>query len=59
VSIDAMGCQIEIAEKIIEKGVDYLLAVKQNQKTLYEDIESAFLVYENQCSQQRKLMAQK
>ncbi len=54
-----MGCQIEIAEKIIEKGVDYLLAVKQNQKTLYEDIESAFLVYENQCSQQRKLMAQK
>ena len=47
VSIDAMGCQIEIAEKIIERKGDYLLAVKQNQKTLYEDIESAFLVYEN------------
>ena len=47
VSIDAMGCQTEIATKIIEKGGDYLLAVKQNQKTLYEDIESAFLVYEN------------
>jgi predicted transposase YbfD/YdcC len=46
VSIDAMVCQIEIAEKIIEKGGDYLLAVKQNQKTLYEDIESAFFVHE-------------
>ncbi len=42
-----MGCQIEIAEKIIEKGGDYLLAVKQNQKTLYEDIESAFFVHKN------------
>lgn len=40
-----MGCQIDIASKIIEKGGDYLLAVKQNQKTLYEDVESAFLVY--------------
>lgn len=45
VSIDAIGCQKEIAEKIIEKEADYLLAVKQNQKTLYQDIESAFLVY--------------
>lgn len=47
VSIDAMGCQTEIAKKIIEKDGDYLLAVKQNQKTLFEDIESAFLVYQN------------
>ena len=42
VSIDAIGCQIEIASKIIDKAGDYLLAVKQNQKTLYEDIQSAF-----------------
>lgn len=48
VSMDAMGCQKEIAEQIIEQKGDYLLAVKQNQKTLYEDIESAFLVYEKQ-----------
>lgn len=48
VSIDAMGCQKEVAEQIIEQKGDYLLAVKQNQKTLYEDIESAFLVYEKQ-----------
>ena len=47
VSIDAIGCQIEIASKIIDKAGDYLLAVKQNQKTLYEDIQSAFLVHEN------------
>lgn len=56
VSIDAMGCQTEIAEKVIDGGGDYLLAVKQNQKTLYEDIESAFLVYqkeeETSCSTQ-------
>src|SRR5690606_20249086 len=45
VSIDAMGCQKNIAEKIIEKQADYFLAVKQNQKILYEDIESAFLVF--------------
>lgn len=45
VSIDAMGCQKEIAEKIIEREADYFLAVKQNQKTLHTDIESAFLVY--------------
>ena len=45
VSIDAMGCQKEIASQIISQQGDYLLAVKQNQKTLYEDIESAFLVH--------------
>lgn len=45
VSIDAMGCQKEIAEQIVEQKADYLLAVKQNQKTLYEDVESAFLVF--------------
>lgn len=46
VSIDAMGCQKDIAEKIIEKEADYFLAVKQNQKSLYQDIESAFFVFQ-------------
>ncbi len=46
ISIDAIGCQRNIAEKIIEKGADYFLAVKQNQKALHQDIESAFLVFE-------------
>lgn len=34
VSIDAMGCQIAIAEKIISKDADYILAVKDNQMEL-------------------------
>lgn len=42
VSIDAMGTQREIAELIIEKGGHYFLAVKNNQKYLYEDMECAF-----------------
>lgn len=33
VTIDAMGCQEKIAEKIIQQGTDYVLAVKDNQKT--------------------------
>jgi predicted transposase YbfD/YdcC len=36
VSIDAMGCQRDIADKIIKKGADYLLAVKENQKNLFD-----------------------
>lgn len=42
VTIDAMGCQTEIAEQIIEQGGDYLLAVKANQGHLYQDIEFLF-----------------
>jgi predicted transposase YbfD/YdcC len=34
VTADAMSCQTEIARKIRAKGADYLLAVKENQKTL-------------------------
>ena len=36
VTIDAMGCQKEIAKQIQTQGGDYLLAVKDNQKTLHE-----------------------
>lgn len=42
VTIDAMGCQTEIAEKIIAGGGDYFLSVKKNQKGLYENIEWLF-----------------
>jgi predicted transposase YbfD/YdcC len=42
VTIDAMGCQKEIASAIIEQEADYLLAVKENQPRLYEDIEQFF-----------------
>jgi predicted transposase YbfD/YdcC len=43
VSIDAMGCQAEIAGKIIEGQADYVLAVKANQPTLHEGIVEFFL----------------
>ena len=39
VTIDAMGCQREIAQKIIDKKADYLLALKGNQGTLRDDVE--------------------
>jgi predicted transposase YbfD/YdcC len=39
VTIDAMGCQREIASKIIDKKADYILALKGNQGTLREDVE--------------------
>ncbi len=38
VSIDAMGCQTNIAEKIIEEA-DYILVVKANQEQLLEHIK--------------------
>lgn len=42
VTIDAMGCQKKIAEKIIEKEADYTLAVKENQSNLYTNIKEYF-----------------
>ena len=42
VTIDAMGCQTDIASKIIEKEGNYLLAVKGNQGHLLDDIKEAF-----------------
>ena len=43
VTIDAMGCQKDIAEKIVDKDADFLLAVKDNQPHLREAIEAAFV----------------
>ena len=40
VTIDAMGCQKAIAQKIVERGGDYVLTVKDNQEHLREDIEA-------------------
>jgi len=39
VTIDAMGCQRDIARKIIDKKADYVLALKGNQGTLRDDVE--------------------
>ena len=37
-----MGCQREIVKKIVEKNADYIIAVKKNQPTLYEQIKQLF-----------------
>lgn len=39
---DALFCQKDITEKIVERGGDYVLPVKQNQKNLRDDIHTAF-----------------
>lgn len=43
VTIDAMGCQTEIAKQIVDAGGEYILAVKGNQPTLHEGIVGHFL----------------
>src|SRR6516225_3639997 len=42
VTIDALGCQKEIAEQIVAQGGDYVLAVKGNQPTREADLAAAF-----------------
>ena len=38
VTIDAMGCQTEIASTVIDRGADYVLALKKNQPQLHQDV---------------------
>ncbi|NRA83582.1 MAG: ISAs1 family transposase [Gammaproteobacteria bacterium] len=45
-AIDAMGCQKKITKKIISAGADYAIAVKGNQKYLFEDVKYFFSVAE-------------
>src|SRR5919198_408887 len=42
VTIDAMGCQVEIAAKIVEHKADFLLALRGNQSTLETEVEDYF-----------------
>ena len=42
VTLDAMGCQKSIVKKIREKGADYTIALKGNQKKLAEEVEGTF-----------------
>jgi predicted transposase YbfD/YdcC len=42
VTIDAIGCQKEISKKIIGKDADYVLALKENQGGLYDDVQELF-----------------
>ena len=41
-TLDAMGCQKDLAEQIVEAGADYILALKGNQSTLKQQVEGAF-----------------
>lgn len=56
VTIDAMGCQKTIAKKILSKGADYILNLKENQKTLYDDVVSIFKKAEENKEKQYKKM---
>ncbi len=42
VTIDAMGCQKEIATTIVDRGADYVLSLKENQPQLYQDVTDTF-----------------
>ncbi|MBI4947693.1 MAG: ISAs1 family transposase, partial [Bacteroidetes bacterium] len=44
VTIDALVCQKEVVSLVIEKKADYIIAVKDNQERLREDITSSFSV---------------
>ena len=46
VTIDAMGCQTAIAEKIVGKGANYLLALKDNHPTMIAEVETLFRLAE-------------
>ncbi len=42
VTLDAIGCQPRLVAKIVKKEADYVLAVKQNQGQLFEDVKDLF-----------------
>lgn len=42
VTTDAMGCQKEIAQTVVDQGGDYILAAKDNQPTLHAELQAAF-----------------
>jgi len=48
VTIDAMGTQKEIAGKVKEQGADYVLALKGNQRRLYEEVQESFTLAERE-----------
>ena len=54
-TIDAAGCQKEIAAQIVAKEADYVLALKGNQPTLYEQVSDYFLEQLEKGGPERKL----
>lgn len=47
VTIDAMGCQVQIAQQIVDQQADFVLAVKGNQPTLFSGVISHFAIHLN------------
>jgi predicted transposase YbfD/YdcC len=47
VTIDAMGCQVEIARAVVDAKADYVLAVKDNQPTLAQGVKDFFADHSN------------
>lgn len=56
ISIDAIGCQTAIVDQIIDKEADYILAVKQNQKNLYNQVTKLFDYYPSVDVQKHNLI---
>jgi predicted transposase YbfD/YdcC len=48
VTIDAMGTQKEIAGRVKERGAEYVLALKGNQRRLYEEVQESFTLAERE-----------
>ncbi len=48
VTIDAIGCQRAVAQKIVDKKADYVLALKGNQSSLQEDVK-LFVAEQKAC----------
>lgn len=49
VTADALNCQKNIAEKVIDQGADYVLALKENHPNLYADVELYFQTHRDRC----------
>jgi predicted transposase YbfD/YdcC len=56
ITIDAMGCQIDIAKQIVGQGADYVLSLKENQPTLYQDVCAIFLRAEDGEKKYKKML---
>jgi len=55
VTIDAAGCQKDIAAQLVAKEADYVLALKENQPTLYDQVSNYFLDQLEKEGAERKL----
>ncbi|MCW5922868.1 MAG: ISAs1 family transposase [Saprospiraceae bacterium] len=55
ITLDAMGCQKTITEKIVDKGGDYIMGLKDNQEALSLAVFTAFSKQEEQANADKEL----